>query len=275
VLADVIASGAVPVVRLTEVFRQAAQSRIITSAHRINQGSIPDLSPPGTESDFYFVQADDPETAVARIIELVKTRIPKRFGVDPIRDIQVLCPMNRGGVGARSLNIELQAALNPAGEHKIERFGWTFAPGDKVMQIENDYDKDVYNGDIGNIERINLADGELTANFDGRAVTYGFGELDMLVPAYAATIHKSQGSEYPAVVIPVMTQHYAMLQRNLLYTGVTRGKKLVVLVGQKKAVAIAVRNVSGRQRWSKLQEWLCPNPSLSRRIGARRLHCVG
>jgi exodeoxyribonuclease V alpha subunit len=266
VLADIISSGAVPVVRLTEVFRQAAQSRIITSAHRINRGSIPDLSPPGTDSDFYFVQADDPETAVGRIIELVKTRIPKRFGLDPIRDIQVLCPMNRGGVGARSLNIELQAALNPAGDIKVERFGWTFAPGDKVMQIENDYDKEVYNGDIGNIDCINSADGELVANFDGRAVTYGFGELDTLVPAYAATIHKSQGSEYPAVVIPIMTQHYAMLQRNLLYTGVTRGKKLVVLVGQKKAVAIAVRNVSGRRRWSKLQEWLRPNPFLSRQI---------
>jgi exodeoxyribonuclease V alpha subunit len=268
VLADIISSGAVPVVRLTEVFRQAAQSRIITSAHRINQGSIPDLSPPGTETDFYFVQADDPETAVARIIELVKTRIPKRFGLDPIRDIQVLCPMNRGGVGARSLNIELQAALNPAGDHKVERFGWTFAPGDKVMQIENDYDKEVYNGDIGNIDSINPADGELDANFDGRAVTYGFGELDMLVPAYAATIHKSQGSEYPAVVIPIMTQHYAMLQRNLIYTGVTRGKKLVVLVGQKKAVAIAVRNVSGRRRWSKLQEWLRPKASLSRQMAS-------
>jgi exodeoxyribonuclease V alpha subunit len=266
VLADVISSGAVPVVRLTEVFRQAAQSRIITSAHRINEGSIPDLSPSGTESDFYFVQADDPETAVPRIIELVKTRIPKRFGLDPIRDIQVLCPMNRGGVGARSLNIELQAALNPAGDRKIERFGWTFAPGDKVMQIENDYDKEVYNGDIGYIKGIDPADGELIVSFDGRAVTYAFGELDMLVPAYAATIHKSQGSEYPAVGIPVMTQHYAMLQRNLLYTGVTRGKKLVVLVGQKKAVAIAVRNVSGRRRWSKLQEWLRPNSSFSRQV---------
>jgi exodeoxyribonuclease V alpha subunit len=266
VLADIISSGAVPVVRLTEVFRQAAQSRIITSAHRINQGSIPDLSQRSTDSDFYFVQAD-PESAVARIIELVKTRIPKRFRLDPIRDIQVLCPMNRGGVGARSLNIELQAALNPAGDYKVERFGWTFAPGDKVMQIENDYDKEVYNGDIGSIDCINSADGELVANFDGRAVTYGFGELDTLVPAYAATIHKSQGSEYPAVVIPIMTQHYAMLQRNLLYTGVTRGKRLVVLVGQTKAVAIAVRNVSGRRRWSKLQEWLRPNPSLSRQIG--------
>jgi exodeoxyribonuclease V alpha subunit len=256
VLADIISSGAVPVVRLTEVFRQAAQSRIITAAHRINQGSIPDLSPPGTETDFYFVQADDPETAVARIVELTKTRIPKRFGLDPIRDIQVLCPMNRGGVGARSLNIELQAVLNPAGDEKVERFGWTFAPGDKVMQIENDYDKEVYNGDIGTINRVDTNAGEIVVIFDGRSVTYGLGELDMLVPAYAATIHKSQGSEYPAVIIPVLTQHYAMLQRNLLYTGVTRGKRLVVLVGQKKAIAIAVRNVGGRKRWSKLAEWM-------------------
>ena len=175
--------------------------------------------------------------------------------------------MNRGGVGARSLNIELQAALNPAGERKVERFGWTFAPGDKVMQIENDYDKEVYNGDIGYIDDVDPVTSELTASFDGRAVTYGFGELDTLVPAYAATIHKSQGSEYPAVVIPVMTQHYTMLQRNLLYTGVTRGKKLVVLVGQKKAIAIAVRNSSGRRRWSKLQEWLRPGRPLSRQIG--------
>lgn len=256
VLADIIASNTVPVVRLTEVFRQAAQSRIITSAHKINQGFIPDLSRPDGDTDFYFVQAEDPETAVQRIVELVRTRIPRRFGLDPIRDIQVLCPMNRGGVGARSLNIELQAVLNPPGERKVERFGWSFAPGDKVMQIENDYDKEVYNGDIGYIDDVDLELGELTASFDGRAVSYGFGELDTIVPAYAATIHKSQGSEYPAVVIPVLTQHYTMLQRNLLYTGVTRGKKLVVLVGQKKAVAIAVRNVSGRRRWSKLNEWL-------------------
>jgi exodeoxyribonuclease V alpha subunit len=268
VLADIIASGAVPVVRLTEVFRQAAESRIITTAHRINQGSIPDLSRPEGNSDFYFVQADDPETAVARIVELVKTRIPQRFDLDPIRDIQVLCPMNRGGVGARSLNIELQAALNPAGERKVERFGWIFAPGDKVMQIENDYDKEVYNGDIGYIDDVDPDNGELTASFDGRAVTYGFGELDTLVPAYAATIHKSQGSEYPAVVIPVLTQHYPMLQRNLLYTGVTRAKRLVVLVGQKKAVAIAVRNASGRRRWSKLGEWLRAGASSIRQLGA-------
>ena len=256
VLADIIASGAVPVVRLTEVFRQASRSRIVGSAHRINRGAIPDMSKPEGDSDFYFVQADDPETAAARIVDLVKAHIPRRFGLDPVRDVQVLCPMTRGAVGSRSLNISLQAALNPAGERKVERFGWTFAPGDKVMQIENDYDKEVYNGDIGYVEDVDTEAGELTAGFEGRPVAYGFGELDALVPAYAATVHKSQGSEYPAVVIPVMTQHYAMLQRNLLYTGVTRGKRLVVLVGQKKAVAIAVRNVSGRRRWSKLDEWL-------------------
>jgi exodeoxyribonuclease V alpha subunit len=159
-------------------------------------------------------------------------------------------------VGARLLNTKLQASLNPGGDRKVDRFGWTFAAGDKVMQIENDYGKDVYNGDIGYIEDVDLDAGELNATFDGRLVTYGFGELDTLVPAYAVTIHKSQGSEYPAVVIPIMTPHYAMLQRNLLYTGITRGKRLVVLVGQKKAIAIAVRNVSGRRRWSKLDEWL-------------------
>ena len=261
VLADIIASGAVPVVRLTEVFRQAARSRIVTSAHGINRGVIPDLGRPDGDSDFYFVPADDPATAAERIVDLVQTRIPKRFGFDAVRDIQVLCPMNRGGAGARSLNIELQAALNPAGERKVERFGWTFAPGDKVMQIENDYDKEVYNGDIGQVADVDPDAGELTARFDGREHVYGLGELDTLVPAYAATVHKSQGSEYPAVVIPVLTQHYAMLRRNLLYTGVTRGKRLVVLVGQKKAVAIAVRNVAGRRRWSKLDEWLARRPA--------------
>ena len=256
VLADIIASGIVPVVRLTEVFRQAARSRIVTSAHRINRGVIPDLSPPDGKSDFYFVQAADPETAAARIVDLVKTRIPRRFGFDAVRDIQVLCPMNRGGAGARALNIELQAALNPAGERKVERFGWTFAPGDKVMQVVNDYGKDVYNGDTGQVADVNPDTGELTARFHEQEYVYGFGELDALTPAYAATVHKSQGSEYPAVVIPMLTQHYAMLQRNLLYTGVTRGKRLVVLVGQKKAIAIAVRNAAGRRRWSRLDEWL-------------------
>ena len=262
VLADIIQSEAIPVMRLTEVFRQAAESRIITAAHRINKGQMPDLARPEGDSDFYFVNAADPEAAVPLIVDLVKNRIPNRFGFDPIRDVQVLCPMNRGGVGARSLNIELQAALNPAKEQKVERFGWTFAPGDKVMQIENDYEKEVYNGDVGYIDAVDLDTGELIASFDGRPVTYGFGELDTLVPAYAATIHKSQGSEYPAVVIPVMTQHYAMLQRNLIYTGITRGKKLVVIVGQAKAVAIAVKNVSGRRRWTKLKEWLSGSSSV-------------
>lgn len=256
VLADIISSQAVPVVRLTEVFRQAAKSRIITNAHKINQGIIPDLSKPDDETDFYFVEAKDPETAVGRIVELVKTRIPKRFGLDPIKDIQVLCPMNRGGIGTRSLNVSLQRALNPVNDHKVERFDWTFAPNDKVMQIENDYDRQVYNGDIGYVEDINVEDAEIMINFDGRLIAFGFGELDTLAPAYAATIHKSQGSEYPAVVIPIMMQHYMMLQRNLLYTGVTRGKKLVVLVGQKKSVAMAVRHASSKKRWSKLNEWL-------------------
>jgi len=180
VLADIIGSGAVPVVRLTEVFRQAARSQITVSAHRINQGVMPEVRKPEGDSDFYFVPADDPETAGRRIVDLVKTRIPQRFGLDAMRDIQVLCPMNRGGVGARSLNLALQAALNPAGERKVERFGWTFAPGDKVMQIENDYDKEVYNGDIGYVDDVDVEAGELIARFDARAVTYVFGELDTL-----------------------------------------------------------------------------------------------
>ena len=255
VLADIIASGAVPVVRLTEVFRQAAESRIIINAHRINQGVMPDLV--SIESgDFFFVDAADPEEGVRKVLAIVRERIPKRFGFDPIRDIQVLCPMNRGGLGARSLNIELQTALNSPGEIRVERFGWTFCPGDKVMQVENNYDKEVYNGDLGVVSRIDMEEGELTVDFDGRDLTYGFGELDELVLAYATTIHKSQGSEYPAVVIPLSTQHYPMLQRNLVYTGVTRGKRLVVLVGQRKALAIAVKGARARRRWSKLREWL-------------------
>jgi len=255
VLADIIDSGAVPVVRLTEVFRQAATSRVIVNAHRINAGQMPEATPTGVDrSDFYVIDAAEPEIAAAKILAVVRERIPRAFGLDPVRDIQVLCPMNRGGVGARSLNIELQRVLNPPGEIRVERFGWTYAPSDKVMQIENDYDKEVYNGDLGIVARIDLEAGELVATFDGREVVYGFGELDELVLAYATTIHKAQGSEYPAVVIPVMTQHYTMLARNLLYTGVTRGKKLVVLVGQWKAIAIAVRNGGQRRRWSKLRE---------------------
>jgi exodeoxyribonuclease V alpha subunit len=256
VLADIIGSAAVPVVRLTEVFRQAAESRVIINAHRINRGQMPELDQTGPGSDFYFVDAADPEDGVQKILTIVRDRIPKAFGLDAVRDIQVLCPMNRGGLGARSLNVELQKALNPPGEERVERFGWTFCPGDKVMQIENDYDREVYNGDLGIISRLDTEESELHVTFDGRDVTYGFGELDELVLAYATTIHKSQGSEYPAVVIPVTTQHYTMLARNLLYTGVTRGRRLVVLVGQRKALAIAVRNQGARRRWSKLREWL-------------------
>ncbi|MBV8400446.1 MAG: ATP-dependent RecD-like DNA helicase, partial [Acetobacteraceae bacterium] len=256
VLADIIASGVARVVRLTEIFRQAGGSRVITNAHRINRGQMPELSNDGALSDFYFIDADTPEATVGKIVAVVRDRIPKAFGLDPIRDVQVLCPMNRGGVGARLLNIELQKALNAPGEMRVERFGWTFCPGDKVMQIENDYDRDVYNGDLGIVQRIDQEEGELVVAFDGREVSYGFGELDELVLAYATTIHKSQGSEYPAVVIPLSTQHYAMLARNLLYTGVTRGKRLVLLVGQRKALGIAVRNHASGRRWAKLREHL-------------------
>ncbi len=255
VLADIIGSGAVPVIRLTEVFRQAAQSRIITNAHRINQGQMPELTAP-EGSDFFFVEADEPEDAARKLLTVVQNRIPKRFGLDPVRDVQVLCPMNRGSLGARTLNIALQQALNPPGSQRVERFGWTFCPGDKVMQVANDYERDVFNGDLGIITAIDMEEGALTVSFEGRAVEYGFGELDELLLAYATTIHKAQGSEYPVVVIPLATQHYAMLARNLLYTGVTRGKRLVVLVGQRKALAMAVRNGNARRRWSKLREWL-------------------
>ena len=262
VLADVIGSGAIPVVRLTEVFRQAARSRIIVNAHRINHGQMPELTA-GEGSDFFFVEADDPEVALRKLLAVVRDRIPARFGLDPIRDVQVLCPMNRGLLGARSLNVELQKILNPPGEQRVERFGWTFCPGDKVMQVANNYDRDVFNGDLGIVTGLDGDEGELTVEFEGRTVAYGFGELDELVLAYASTVHKSQGSEYPAVVIPLTTQHYAMLARNLLYTGVTRGKRLVVLVGQRRALAIAVRNHGGRRRWSKLRAWLEAAPALA------------
>ena len=260
VLADLLTCGVVPVVRLTEVFRQAAESRIITNAHRINQGEMPELAARDERADFYFVDAAEPDEAAQRIVQLVKERIPQRFALHPARDVQVLCPMNRGASGARTLNLELQKAINPqhptTQAERIERFGWTFAVGDKVMQIENDYDKEVYNGDLGFITSIDVELQQLVIDFDGRAVPYEAAELDRVVLAYATTIHKAQGSEYPAVVIPVTTQHYPMLQRNLIYTGVTRGKRLVVLVGQKKALGIAVRNVDARRRWSKLKEWL-------------------
>ena len=216
------------------------------------------LLKPATIPEMDFSRPDCGSADGAAVLALVRERIPRRFGLDPVRDIQVLCPMNRGGLGARSLNVELQQALNPPGEVRVERFGWTFGPGDKVMQVVNDHERQVYNGDLGVVARMDMEEGELVVDFEGREVAYGFGELDELVLAYATTVHKSQGSEYPAVVVPLTTQHYPMLQRNLVYTGVTRGKRLVVLVGQRKALAIAVRGQQTRRRWSKLQEWLAP-----------------
>jgi exodeoxyribonuclease V alpha subunit len=262
VLADIIASGAVPVVTLREIFRQAAESRIVRSAHSINEGQLPDLSADG-DSDFFFVNAADPDETLRRLLTIVSERIPKRFSLDPIRDVQVLSPMHRGTVGTRSLNEALQAALNPArpGSERVERFGWSFGVGDKVMQTENDYDKDVYNGDLGVVQSLDSREGELCVDFDGRSVVYGFDELDRLSLAYATTIHKAQGSEYPAVVIPLTTQHYPMLRRNLVYTGVTRGRRLVVLVGQKRALSIAISGERSERRWSKLADWLTPSPS--------------
>ena len=256
VLADIINSGRVPVARLTEVFRQAAESRIVVNAHRINSGQMPEVTKGGDASDFYIVEIAEPEEGVTKLVEVVSKRIPRRFGLDPLRDVQVLCPMNRGVLGARHLNHELQRVLNPNPTATVERFGWRFSPGDRVMETQNDYDRDVFNGDQGSVVRIDEEEAALVAEFEGREVVYPFAELDTLVPAFATTIHKSQGSEYPAVVIPVATQHYAMLARNLLYTGVTRGKKLVVLVAQKRAVAIAVRGGQMKRRWTKLGECL-------------------
>lgn len=255
VLKDIIASGAIPVVQLNEIFRQAQESSIIINAHRINHGQMPDLRSQKAIDDFYFVQEEDPDRALLRIIQLVRERIPATFGLDPIEQVQVLTPMNKGIVGTTNLNAALQEALNP-GEGGITRGGRTFRVGDKVMQIKNDYDREVFNGDIGRINAIDQEEQEVTVNIDGRPVSYEYSDLDELVLAYGVSIHKSQGSEYPAVVIPVLIQHYVMLQRNLLYTGVTRGKKLVVIVGTKKALGIAVRNNRTVQRHTYLGQRL-------------------
>ena len=254
VLKNIIDSGVVPVVRLTEVFRQAAHSRIITNAHRINEGHLPELADKDAASDFFFVEREEPERIANTLVDMVKRRIPEKFRFDPIRDIQVLCPMNRGSLGIRELNARLQTELNPAkiDEPAVEKFGWQFRVRDKVIQTQNDYDKDVFNGDIGQIVKIDPVEREIRIRFDQREVVYDLGELDEISLAYAITIHKSQGSEFPAVVIPLATQHYLLLQRNLVYTGVTRGKRLVVLVGQKKALAMAVRNNKTEQRFSGL-----------------------
>ena len=254
VLRHLIESKVVPVVRLTEVFRQAAHSRIITNAHRINQGRLPEIPSKGIASDFFFIEREEPDQIAATLAEMVKTRIPSKFRLNPIRDIQVLCPMNRGSLGVRELNVRLQNEMNPArtDEPFVERFGWQFRPGDKVIQTENDYDKDVFNGDIGQVVKIDPVEHEVTIRFDQRELVYDFGELDEVSLAYAITIHKSQGSEFPAVVIPLAMQHYMLLQRNLVYTGITRGKKLVVLIGQRKALAMAVKNDRTENRFSGL-----------------------
>jgi len=254
VLHDLIESGMVPTVRLTEVFRQAAVSRIITNAHRIQRGHMPGVREADRNSDFRFDERDEPEKIVATLVKLVQERIPERFGLDPIRDVQVLCPMNRGSLGVRELNTALQRVLNPvrSGEPSVERFGWRFQMRDKVIQTENDYDKDVFNGDVGIVERVDLVEQQVAIRFDDRMVKYDFGELDEVSLAYAITIHKSQGSEFPAVVIPLATQHYMLLQRNLIYTGITRGKRLLVMIGQKKALGIAVRNDRPQRRYSGL-----------------------
>jgi len=253
VLADLIASGTIPTARLTEIFRQAAASQIIVNAHRINRGQMPER-PTAADSDFYVVTADTPEQVHERLLQVVLERIPRRFGLHPVSDVQVLTPMNRGGLGARSLNVNLQARLNPTAQPRIARFGWTYAPGDKVIQTQNDYDKEVFNGDIGRIARIDEAQGLLWIDFDGREVEYAFGELDEVALAYATTIHKAQGSEYPAVVIPLATQHYNLLERNLLYTGVTRGRRLVVLVTQPQALGMAVKRAGAGKRLTRLAE---------------------
>jgi exodeoxyribonuclease V alpha subunit len=228
------------------------------AAHAINQGTLPDLEPQA-DSDFYFIEAQQPAGAVAKLITLVRSRIPNRFGLDPIRDIQVLCPMNRGRLGAYALNNELQQILNPGSQEELYHTGWTFRIGDKVMQVRNDYERDVFNGEVGIVSGIDQQHSELTVAFDGRHVAYGMKELDELVPAYAMTIHKAQGSEYPAVIIPVIPQHASMLQRKLLYTGVTRGSRLVVLLGSRTALEQAIAT-PGAQRWSRLRPWLEATP---------------
>ncbi len=250
VLADVIGSGVVSVVRLTEIFRQAQSSWIVRGAHAILAGDVPESAPAGGDGDFYFVEASTPEAILDRVTALVRERIPKRFGLDAMNDVQVLAPMNRGTLGVEALNQHLQAVLNPprAGAGQVERFGTTFRLGDKVIQTQNDYKKEVFNGDIGRVVALDEGERELVVSFDGREVVYDFAELDELMLAYGLSIHRSQGSEYPAVILPLATQHFVMLQRNLLYTGVTRGKKIVVVVGQRRALEMAVQRQEMTQR---------------------------
>ena len=253
VLRDIIDSGVFPVVRLTRIFRQAQSSRIIMNAHAINEGKFPDISN-GKNTDFFYIEKEDPEEAVQEIVRLVKNNLP-RYYKTPWNHIQVLTPMQKGIVGAANLNLALQEALNPQGDG-LRRGGYLFRTGDKVMQIRNNYEKEIFNGDIGTVECVNLQERTLKVNFDQHIIEYEASELDELVHAYATTIHKAQGSEYPIVVMPVLMNHYVMLQRNLIYTGITRAKKVLVIVGTRKALSYAVRNVTVTKRNTFLKERL-------------------
>ncbi len=263
VLRDIIDSGKIPVVRLTRIFRQAQTSRIVMSAHAINQGRFPDISN-GKATDFFFMQSDDPVQVSETIVSLVRERLPKAYHLETSK-IQVLTPMQRGIIGATNLNLALQDALNP-NKIGLVRGGFSFRQGDRVMQIRNNYDKDVFNGDLGYVSEVNMEERTLTADFDGKPVEYEASELDELTLAYATTIHKSQGSEYPIVVMPVLMNHYVMLQRNLIYTGVTRAKKICVLIGSTKALAYAIHNMTVLKRNTKLKERL--NPSVGQKAYA-------
>lgn len=255
VLRDIIDSQKIPVIRLTRIFRQAQSSRIVMSAHAINRGAFPDLSN-GKDTDFFFIKNDDTEQVAANIVELVKNRLPKAYGM-PTSKIQVLTPMQRGVVGAANLNMVLQDAINP-NKTGLNRGGYSFRKGDRVMQIRNNYDKNVFNGDLGYIHDVNMEDRTLIVDFDGTLVEYEVSDLDEFSLAYANSIHKSQGSEYPIVVMPILMNHYVMLQRNLIYTGITRAKKICVLIGSTKALAYAIHNMTVLKRNTKLKERLNP-----------------
>jgi len=255
VLGDICASGYVHVVKLEKIFRQAQESLIVSNAHRVLHGSFPVIPEKGEHADFYFIAEEEPERILTTIIELYKVHIPNRFKFDPYQDIQVITPMNRGIVGAANLNTELQSHLNPKSPG-IHKGGRLFKLHDKVMQIKNNYDKEVFNGDIGRVIHLDEDMLELAVDFDGRSVMYDSSDLDELTLAYAITVHKSQGSEYPATIVPVSTQHYPLLQRNLIYTAITRAKRLMVMVGTRKALFMAIRNVKREKRYSLLEERL-------------------
>ena len=252
VLGDLVTCGRVPVARLTTIFRQAAQSHIITNAHRINQGQMPVFAK--DSPDFFLFAQDEAEAAADWVVDVVQNRIPQKFGLDPLAEVQVLAPMHRGAAGVGNLNLRLQAALNPASPRKAERLmgGRVFRVGDRVMQLRNNYQKETFNGDLGRLAEVDEENQTFTLLFDGRPVIYEWAEADELTHAFAVSIHKAQGSEFPAVVVPILTQHYMMLQRNLLYTAITRAKKLCVLVGSRKAISMAVRQARAAQRWSGL-----------------------